>query len=64
MKQKLSRFNLITTAILSIILIIFGTIFSIIFYKRSRGTKQEYFELNGSANKVVLFIGDGGWQSH
>lgn len=64
MKQKLSKFNLITTAILSIILIIFGTIFSIIFYKRSRGTKQEYFELNGSADKVVLFIGDGMGDNH
>lgn len=64
MKQKLSKFNLITTAILSIILIIFGTIFSVIFYNRSRGTKQEYLELNGSANKVVLFIGDGMGDNH
>lgn len=64
MKKRLSRFNLIATAILSIILIIFGTFFSIIFYKRSRGTKQSYLELNGSANKVVLFIGDGMGDNH
>lgn len=64
MKKRLSKFNLIITALLSVMLILFGTIFSVIFYKRSRGIRQDYLELNGTANKVVLFIGDGMGENH
>ena len=46
------------------IIVLAGAFFGAIFYKRSQGTKQNYDDLLGSANKVVLFIGDGMGENH
>lgn len=55
------------TIIVSIVLTLFTSsvaFWGIILYKRARGSEQNYEGLLGSANKVVLFIGDGMGDNH
>lgn len=63
MKTK-AKFLWSLGAIVLAILITIGAMFGAIYFKRSKGTKQNYESLRDSANKVVLFIGDGMGENH
>ena len=64
MKKKLNKLIYVFISVVLLFLIISAVFFGVLLYKRSRGLKNDYKSLIGTANKVVLFIGDGMGDNH
>lgn len=64
MQKKINKWVWIIIAIVSVVVIACGTWLGLVLKDRNRGSKSEYDALFDSANKVVLFIGDGMGDNH
>lgn len=64
MQKKINKWVWIIAAIVSVVIIACSTWLGLVLKDRNRGSKSEYDALFDSANKVVLFIGDGMGDNH